>query len=58
MRGGGAEPHPIGCTFTAPVPAARAGGVRRGPVAGADPAGEFSDRDGWPVRLAREARKT
>ena len=24
----------------------RAGGVRRGPVAGADPAGEFSDRDG------------
>ena len=43
---GGAEPHPNGCTFSAPVPAAGAGGVRRGLIAGADQAGEFSDRDG------------
>ena len=33
-EGGGRSHHPNGCTFSAPVPAARAGGVRRGLVAG------------------------
>ena len=55
---GGAEPHPNGCILLARVPAARAGGVRRGLGADPDPAGEFSEGDGLAGPETRETAKS
>ena len=54
---GGAEPHPNGCILLARVPAARAGGVRRGLGADPVPAGEFCQGMGWPVPKHEKRRK-
>ena len=58
VRGGGAEPPPERVHPFCLCVRARGGGVRRGLVGGADPAGEFRTGDDYPIRLAREARKT
>ena len=57
MRGG-RSPHPNGCILLARVPAARAGGVRRGLGADPVPAGEFSEGDDWGIRQTRETAKS